>query len=69
MTTPGSPGSHSHSDRPNWRPAENADNYLRNCQEGLEEYSERRLAKLMGIPRAQLWRWKLMADIPEENSP
>ena len=66
MTEPGSPGSHPHSDRPNWQPAETADDYLRNCKDGLEVYSDRRMAKLMGISRANLWRWKLMAEIPEE---
>jgi hypothetical protein len=29
------PGEHSHSDRPNWRPAETADDYFSNCKEGL----------------------------------
>ncbi len=62
----GSPGSHPHSDRPNWQPAETADEYVRNCQDGLEAYSERRMAKLLGVSRAALWRWKLMAEIPEE---
>ncbi len=62
----GSPGSHPHSDRPNWWPADTADEYVRNCQEGLEAYSDRRMAKLLGISRARLWRWKLMAEIPEE---
>ncbi len=66
MQHPCSPGSHPHSDRPNWRPAETADGYMRNCREGLETYSERHLAKLLGISRARLWRWKLMAEIPEE---
>ncbi len=47
----GSPGSHSHADQPNWRPAVTADEYLNNCSEGLEVYSERRMAKLMGVPR------------------
>ncbi len=62
----GSPGSHPHFDRPNWQPAVTAVEYMRNCQEGLEAYSERRMAKLLGISRARLWRWKLMAEIPEE---
>ena len=66
MTEPCSPGSHPHADQANWRPAETADDYLRNCDEGLEAYSERRMAKLLGISRARLWRWKLMAEIPEE---
>ncbi len=62
----GSPGSHPHSDRPNWQPAETANDYLRNCQDGLEAYSDRRMAKLLGWSRAHLWRAKLMAEIPEE---
>ncbi len=62
----GSPGSHSHSDRPNWQPAETADDYLRNCDDGLESYSERRMAKLLGVSRTALWRWKWMAEIPDE---
>jgi hypothetical protein len=63
---PCSPGSHPHSDRPNWRPADNPDDYLRNCKEGLEKYSQRRMAKLLGISRMQAWRWELMAQIPED---
>jgi hypothetical protein len=59
----GSPGSHY---RRNWRPATNADDYLRNCEAGLEKWSQRRLAKLMGVPRIKLYRWGLMADLPEE---
>ena len=62
----GSPGGHPHSDRPNWSPAETADDYIRNCQEGLETYSDRRMAKLLGVSRAHLWRMKSMAAIPEE---
>jgi hypothetical protein len=62
----GPPGSHPHADRPNRRLAEAPDEYLRNCDEGLEEYSERRAAKLWGVPRIELQRWKLMADLPEE---
>jgi hypothetical protein len=46
----GSRGSHPHSDRPNWRPAETYDEYVSNCQEGLEEWSERRAAKLLACP-------------------
>ncbi len=62
----GSPGSHPHSDRPNWRPAETVADYLRNCDDGLETYSERRMAKLLGVSRTALWRWRMMAEIPEE---
>jgi hypothetical protein len=59
------PGSHPHSDRPNWRRAETIDEYLTNCREGLEEYSERGMAKLLGMSRIQLWRAKQMVNIPE----
>lgn len=59
----GSPGSHPHI--PNWRPAETPDDYLRNCREGSEKYSERRFAKLTGMSRVQLWRGKMMAQIPD----
>ncbi len=62
----GSPGNHPHSDRPNWQSAESIDEYLRNCQEGLERFSDRRAAKIMGISRTSLWRWQLMATIPED---
>ena len=66
MAVSGSPGSHPHSDRPNWQPADSAEEYMRNCREGLEEYSERRMAKLLGMSRMHLWRAKLMAQIPDE---
>lgn len=60
------PGGHPHADRPNWRPAETADEYLRNCNEGLEKYSQRRMAKLLGQSRITVWRWQLMAQVPED---
>jgi hypothetical protein len=63
---PGYPGSHPHADRPNWRPAKTAEDYLRNCREGLEEYSERRLASLLGLPRMKIRQCKMMAEIPAE---
>jgi hypothetical protein len=62
----GSPGSHSHADRPNWQPATRADEYLRNCHAGLEEYSDRRMAKLLGMSRIELYRAKLAAELPNE---
>jgi hypothetical protein len=49
----------------NWQPATTPDDYVRNCGEGLEEYSERRMAKLMGVPRSFLWRAKLWAELPD----
>lgn len=60
------PGSHPHADRPNWAPAQTEHDYLQNCREGLEEY--RRMAKLLGVSRASLWRNKMMSRIPEELS-
>jgi hypothetical protein len=61
-----SPGSHPHLDRPNWRPAETADEYFQNCREGLERYSERHLAKLLGMSRAELWRCRMIAALPDD---
>jgi hypothetical protein len=61
----GSPGSHSH-DLPNWQPATTLDDYVRNCQEGLEEYSDRRMARMLGVSRIELYRYKLIAELPEE---
>ena len=61
-----SPGSHPHVGQPNWRPADNPWDYARNCQEGLETFSKRRFAKLLGISRAELWRWELMSELPDD---
>jgi hypothetical protein len=61
-----SPGSHPHSDRPNWHPGETLEHFLQNVREGLEQPSDRRLAKLMGVPRVMLWRMRMMAEIPED---
>jgi hypothetical protein len=58
----GSPGSHGR----NWAPAETISDYLRNCREGLETFSHRRLAKLVGVSRIELHRWPLMAELPED---
>jgi hypothetical protein len=58
----GSPGSHLR----NWSPAETFDDYLRNCKEGLETWSERRVAKLLGLSSARLWRCMWMAELPED---
>jgi hypothetical protein len=62
----GSHGSHPHADRPNWRPAETIGDYMSNCREGLEDFSERRAAKLLGMTRVQLYRAKLMAELPDD---
>ena len=61
----GSPGSHPHADRRNWKPAETIDEYLQNCREGLEDYSQRKAAGLWRVSRSELQRWELMAEIPE----
>lgn len=58
------PGSHPHVDRRNWRPAETVEAYFTKCREGLEDFSERRLALLLGMSRVQLWRCEMMAGIP-----
>src|SRR5438132_11901850 len=63
---PGSPGSHPHADRPNWRPANTLEDYIANCQEGLEQYSDRRAAKLFGVSRMEIYRWQLMASLPDD---
>lgn len=60
-----SPGSHPHSDRPNWHAAETIEEYVENCREGLEQYSDRRAAKLLGWSRTELWRAKLISTIPD----
>lgn len=62
----GSPGSHPHSDRKNWRPSETLEEYLRHCREGLEAYSERRVSKILGTNRVGLWRAKMVSSIPPE---
>ena len=59
------PGEHSHSDRPNWRPAETVEEYLSNIAEGLERYSVERMTKMLGLNRTQAWRCKQMGNIPE----
>jgi hypothetical protein len=57
----GSPGSHPHADRRNWKPAETLEEYLQNCREGLENFSQRKAARLLGVSRSELQRW----EIPE----
>jgi hypothetical protein len=61
----GPQGGHPHSDRRNWSTATTPAEYLANCREGLEAYSERRFAKLLGWPRIMLWRSRMLASIPE----
>jgi hypothetical protein len=58
----GSPGSQWR----NWSPATNIDDYLRNCREGLETYSDRHAAGLLGWSRAMVWRAKLVNDLPRD---
>jgi hypothetical protein len=61
-----SPGSHPHADRPNWQLAETIDQYIENCREGLEEFSDRRAAKLLGWKPIEVWRAKMVAAIPDD---
>jgi hypothetical protein len=38
---------------------------MQNCREGLERFSQRRFAKLLGISRMRAYRIQLMASLPE----
>ena len=60
------PGEHPHSDRPNWRPAETLDEYLSNCQEGLEQYTYDRDYKLIGMNRMEGWRCRKWNQLPPD---
>lgn len=64
MNHPGSPGSHP--DRRNWHSATTAEDYPHNCRDGLETFSERRMARLLDVSRIKLWRCRLMAEIPND---
>jgi hypothetical protein len=46
----------------NWSPAETIDDYMRNCREGLEIWSDRRAAKLLGMNRMQYRKALLLAE-------
>jgi hypothetical protein len=59
----GSPGGHGL----NWAPAETIDDYVRNCREGLEDFSQRRAAELMGWSRIDVYRAILIAKLPEDS--
>jgi hypothetical protein len=64
----GSPGSHPHVDRPNWRPGDDdADELLiQKIGDALRDgASERHFAKLLGLSRVHLWRCHMAAQIPE----
>jgi hypothetical protein len=67
-TVNGSPGSHPHSDRPNWQPGDDdADELLvQKIADALRNgVSERHIAKLLGLSRMQVWRGKMASRIPE----
>lgn len=64
----GSPGSHPHSDRPNWRPGDDDRDELlaQKIADALRDgKSERQIAKLLGISRMRVWRMKAISRIPE----
>src|SRR5262245_15194500 len=63
---PGGPPANPHADRPNWRPATTLEEYLANVAAGLEQPSTRRLAKLAGVPRIAVYRWRAAAALPED---
>jgi hypothetical protein len=50
----------------NWAPAEAIADYPGNCREGLETWSERRAADLLGCERIELYRRKRMAELPDD---
>jgi hypothetical protein len=50
----------------NWSPAETIDDYMRNCREGLEIWSDRQAAKLLGMNRMQYRKALLLAELPDE---
>ena len=63
----GSPGSHSHSDRPNWQPGDDDAEELRlqKIADALRDgKGERQIAKLLGVSRAWIWRAKKYSRIP-----
>jgi hypothetical protein len=65
----GSPGSHPHSNRPNWQPGDDdADDLLgqKIADARRDGKSERHIAKLLGIPRMVVWRGKIFREIPPE---
>jgi hypothetical protein len=56
---------------PTCRPAELAagdpiEGFSAISQEGLEKFSQRRTAKLLGENRSALWRYRWMAKLPEK---
>ena len=61
-----SPVIYIYSNQPNWRPADLVEEYIRNCDEGLEERSKRRLAKLFGMSPIELWRWEQISELPDD---
>lgn len=50
----------------NWQPADNIKDYLRNCREGLEDYSDERAVRLLGWSRMKLWRVRKARQLPDE---
>ena len=65
--TDGSPGSHPHSDRPNWQPGDDdvEELQLQKLADALRDgKSERQIAKLLGVSRMMFWRGRAYAAIP-----
>jgi hypothetical protein len=64
----GSPGSHPHSARPNWRPGDDdAEELLlqKIVDASRDGKGERQIAKLLGVSRMMFWRGKKLGAIPE----
>src|SRR5262245_47273795 len=65
---PGSPGSHPHSERPNWQPGDDdaEELQLQKIKDALRDgKSERQIAKLLGVSRMMFWRGRLISAIPD----
>ena len=61
-TPPCSPGEHPHADRPNFTAAD----YLQMCR-GEAEFTASEYARLLGVSRMALHRWKIMASMSGEE--
>jgi hypothetical protein len=66
MTNDGSPASYPHAEPAQLVAGTTFEDYWRNVREGLEPLSERCIAALMGMPRIEIYRWWLMAELPDD---
>jgi hypothetical protein len=52
-----------HADRPNFTVAD----YLRMCRDGEAEFSLSEVARMMGVSRMTLHRWRIMGSVSDEE--